>query len=475
MAARRSGGSGAGSGARAASQTDATTLVVVSDLHLGDGDARTENWRAGHQAAWERLLRLAPELAEGGPLDLVLNGDTFDLLQAAPPLDARDDTDAAVGVAKLERIIAAHPAWFAALRAFLAAPGRTATFTTGNHDVELAFAPVRSLVRRAIGARVGAVRFCRARVYQPLPEVVIEHGCQTDPWNRIYDLWDAPDMARATTDDLEVDTPAAADRAALPLPFGSCYQYQVYLPIQRRLPYFDSFLPSLPQAGVVAMVCLYAPDLVVEAVRRARRLFMRPENAPAAEFGPEVAGDPARLYEAVLPFVAALQADVWERAGVTAGAGEMERMIAYVLGILAGLAEGEQAGLRAIFAIPGIQRAGMPLADADAAQELFAASGAPAGMDARRVGLIGHTHVEGAHALSGATEGGERMLINTGTWYTRLALPRPEQVDERLAAWLRDPVGRTAPIAPATAFSYALVRGGLSSPACGELRRVAMD
>lgn len=467
-------------GARTAAKPQATTLLVVSDLHLGDGDPRLENWRAGQQTAWEWLLRAAPRMARGGALELVINGDCFDFLQVAPPLSTRDETDAAVGVAKLERVIAAHGDWFAALRAFLAAPGRTVTFTTGNHDAELAFAPVRDRVRRATGARAGTVRFCRARAYHPLPQVAIEHGCQTDPWNRIYGLWDQPGMAVATPDALEVDapgdTPVPGEPAALALPFGSCYQYQVYLPIQRRFPYFDAFVPALPQAGVVAMVCLLAPELVAEGIPHAARLFRQPEGVTVPALGAELRRDPARFYETVLPFVAALQADVWERAGVTAGPGEMERMIAYVMGILMGMAAGELEALRAIFAVPDMRQDGLPKEDADAAAELLL-PGARA-----RVGLVGHTHVAGAHPLPGAdgdpagpSESAARTIINTGTWYTQLARPRPDQVDERLAAWLRDPASGPAPVAPATTFSYALVRATAGGAVRAELRRVEVD
>ena len=431
-------------------------LVVVSDLHLGDGNPATENWRSLQQAAWQNMLGRVSASTGEEAVELVINGDCFDLLQAAPALGERRHSDVATGLAKLEGIVAAHPDWFAALRWFLASPRRTVTFLTGNHDVELALAPLRALVRRATGARAGAVRFCLARVYQPLPDVAIEHGCQTDPWNRIFGLWDQPGRDIATPDALERDDPPereAQEPREVELPFGSRYHYQVYLPIQRRFPYFDAFLPGLPQAGVVAMLCLYAPDLVAAGVSRARHLFARPEAAVLPDLSTAVQRDPARLYAAVLPFIGALQAEVWERAGVVVGSKEAERMIAYLGGIQAGLAAGELEALRAVFAVPPARRRGMPAEDIDAAEALFA-------LDERaRVGLIGHTHVEGKHTLR-ARNGVHRAFVNTGTWYNRLMRPTPAGVDARLAAWLRDPAGQTAPLGLATVFSYAVVRGG---------------
>lgn len=459
-----------GSGTKRARPVQEVELIVVSDLHLGDGDPRSENWRTPQQIAWERLLRTEDGTAHG--IDLVINGDCFDLLQAGPPLENHDVTDAATSLAKLQRIVAAHLDWFAALRAFLQDPNHTVTFLIGNHDADLALAPLRALVRRTIGARAGAVRFCLAQAYLPCAGVAIEHGCQADPWNRVYGLWDHPGTAFATPATLEhddPDDPARALPATLELPFGSRYSYRVYLPTLRRFPYFDAFLPALPQVGIIAMLCLYAPDLVASGVPRARTLFNRPDAAaPVPDFTGEILRDPARLYEAVLPFVAALQADVWARAGVTVDAADAAPMLEYIVGIQTGLAAGELDALRAIFAIPAAAPGSLPADDVVVAAGLFARN------PDVRLALAGHTHAEGTHRLSRGS-GSVRHFVNTGTWFNRMALPRPKDVDTKLAAWLRDPLGKPAPLAPATAFTFASVRHQKGRPPTATLGRMPVD
>lgn len=128
------------------------------------------------------------------------------------------------------------------------------------------------------------------------------------------------------------------------------------------------------------------------------------------------------------------------------------------------LASDELAALRAIFAAPRRSDASMPEDDAIAAADMFGRS------SALRIALCGHTHVEGLYQLAGGA--GTTTFVNEGTWFTRLALPGPDDVNAPLAAWLRAPREMPGPLRDATAFTYALLcerPGGASSV---ELREV---
>jgi hypothetical protein len=158
--------------------------------------------------------------------------------------------------------------------------------------------------------------------------------------------------------------------------------------------------------------------------------------------------------------VAALQVEVWQRIGARLDPSEEAAATAHIRAILAGLAQGEIPALRAIFGGRGAGPEGMPPLDAAAAAEMLGRDGA------LRMALCGHTHVEGTYAAPpGAGDG--RVFLNTGTWFTRLAAPSPGAIDQRMAGWLRDPFSGPSPLAPATAFTYALlrVRDGLPTEA----------
>jgi len=135
--------------------------VVVSDLHLSDGDPLRETWGAAQQAAWGRLLsRLTCGDTSSDPVELIINGDCFDFLTVAPPLEDQDETNSTVGLEKLERIIAAHADWYARLYEFLQTHRRTVTFLLGAG------------VRAGPSARArGARRAARIRAVLPAPGV----------------------------------------------------------------------------------------------------------------------------------------------------------------------------------------------------------------------------------------------------------------------------------------------------------------
>jgi hypothetical protein len=459
-----------------------SNAIVVSDLHLGDGDPDRDQWRVDQQAAWERLLRAAAPGGElgDGRVELIVNGDSFDFLEAAPTLDDRTHTDADAGLAKVERIIAAHSQWFAAMRAFLAAPDRSVTFLIGNHDLELAFPAVRSRIRAAAmgsaghsAGGAGRVRFCLAQAYRPLPDVVIEHGCQVDPPNRIPSLWTGPD-ASAIPADLEADdvSPVAAP-SWRDLPWGSRYYYDVLLPILRRFPYLEALLPSLPQSGVAGLLCRYVPDLVVAGVPRARALRDDPPDdppdaPPADRARPPAAGDdPATLYAATLPDLVATQAMLLRRAGLTSpDPADAARADAYTRAIHTALAGGDElALLRAVFSLPRAPSGALPSLDAAAAALMVERD------PAARVALIGHTHVEGLYTVP-RPDGEHVTFINTGTWVSRLAAPDPATIDARTARWLRDPRAGPTPLTSAAIFAYAILRGRPGAPTVASLHAV---
>jgi hypothetical protein len=450
---------------------DATTKLVVSDLHLGDGDSILETWRAPQQEAWERLLRDAMPGGpySAGPMELIVNGDCFDFLATAHAPTEGGAIAASGGLARIAYIIAAHGAWFAALRAWLHASGGSITFLIGNHDAELAFGAVRARIRAALAAPPGAVRFCLARIYRPLPDVVIEHGCQFDPWNAIPGLWDdAAHAVPAGPAALETfDARGTEGPPTVALPWGSRYYYRVMLPIARHFPYLAALHPPISQMAGLALLCLYAPDLVLAGAHHTRALREDggAADAPLADHALDAERDPATLFRAVLPEVAALRGQVWRRAGAASGAAAPGTDRAGAETLARALAAGELPALRTIFAGPAGTEHTMPEEDAIAAAALFGAD------PAARVALCGHTHVEGSYPLIDP-DGRARRFLNTGTWHPRLAWPEPDTLDVATAFWLRDPLTAPSPLASATAFTYALLRASPGQPTSVELREV---
>lgn len=153
-------------------------LVCFSDIEMGAGGAYDDFPRSDFLADVIRGYGRDPYrwLA----VDLVFNGDTFDFLKTSfrggwPTRVTRD-----VAIDKMERIAEAHPAFFLAVREHLSGdPGRRrAFFVVGNHDMELLFPEVQTLLRERLG-RSDGVRFPGFEL--EMGRVRIEHGSQMDP------------------------------------------------------------------------------------------------------------------------------------------------------------------------------------------------------------------------------------------------------------------------------------------------------
>lgn len=145
-------------------------IVSFSDIEMGAGgladDFPHSDWFDGLLATYDRVDE---------PVDLVLNGDTFDFLKTAVEGAWPRHVTAEVALAKLNGIALAHPAFFLALRRFLSVPNRTVAFTVGNHDAELLFPEVQDALVALVDA---PLRFPGFAI--DIGDAHFEHGSQAD-------------------------------------------------------------------------------------------------------------------------------------------------------------------------------------------------------------------------------------------------------------------------------------------------------
>ena len=174
------------------------TKIVLSDLHLGAGLFAQGN--ALEDFSSDEILAafldgLATESStEGGPVELILAGDTFEFLQVpdlAPgepflptvhyPADSYRSATEESSRRKMAVIVAGHPRFFEALRMFARPepPRRMVTVLKGNHDINLHWRAVQDTIRAAVGAlgdREDCLSFVERRVARE--GIYVEHGNQ---------------------------------------------------------------------------------------------------------------------------------------------------------------------------------------------------------------------------------------------------------------------------------------------------------
>ncbi len=151
-------------------------IIVIGDIEMGAGNL-TDDFIAD-----KSLSKLILELAEQPhPVDLVLNGDTFDFLKCPSKLKPRSfyprHITEEISLAKLRLIHKAHRPVFDALRTFVAKDGKIVYFILGNHDHDLVYEEVQDEIREILG---NAERVIFPGLFYEEKGVYVEHGQQYD-------------------------------------------------------------------------------------------------------------------------------------------------------------------------------------------------------------------------------------------------------------------------------------------------------
>lgn len=156
----------------------ARLLVVISDIEMGPGgpidDFPHSDWLAGLIGCYNE-----PPFHDLA-VDLVFNGDTFDLHKTSYLGQYPRHVTSEVALGKMARIAGAHPRFFEGVRRFLDHRGadRRVFFIVGNHDPELLFPGVQLFIQGKLG-RYDDVVFPGFSV--EVGRVHLEHGSQLDP------------------------------------------------------------------------------------------------------------------------------------------------------------------------------------------------------------------------------------------------------------------------------------------------------
>ena len=260
-------------------RSDGPELVVLSDLHLGEGLSAESGLYCIEEdffadAAFARLMEHFRERHRGCPegLAVLLNGDIFDFLtvSALPAPSGQETGEVPVSpqeekfgldptpknsVFKLDVIVGGHPRFLRALSAMIGA-GHRLEIIRGNHDLELFFPEVKErlrehLVDAELGVDRGAVdrlvRFHEWFYLEP-GRVYVEHGNQYDATNSIRYPF------RPLLPDLPKETPM------LDYPLGSFFVRYFYNRVRRSNPYaprvasFEQYLGFLVHYNTLDLI-----------------------------------------------------------------------------------------------------------------------------------------------------------------------------------------------------------------------------
>lgn len=208
--------------------------LIVSDLHLGTGARPGELNPFEDFFSDDRFVELLSHydgLVRDGEVELILNGDIFDLLKVKIDDKWPTEITGQVAAQKLQQCLEGHPRWVRGLRDFLAKPGRRVVYLPGNHDLDMWFHEPQELFRRYVAPSAAEkVRFVTATDTYHLPEgIQIRHGHQLERIHRV----DYNSMTRTLRDGREI----------LDLPWGSLWILEVMNPAKQERSHVDRIQP----------------------------------------------------------------------------------------------------------------------------------------------------------------------------------------------------------------------------------------
>lgn len=216
--------------------------MVISDLHLGSGvrpgetnpfedfhyDDVFEEWLKHHSLQKQDSLRAHKEV------ELILNGDIFDLLKIM--IDGVWPTEITEEVAcnKLKQCLDGHPRFVSALKAFIANEKHRIVYLPGNHDLDMVFENAQKLLRSYICEDEDSERrvvFITSTDAYSLPEgIQIRHGHQLEHVHKV----NYKSLFQTHKD----------GKVTLKLPWGSLWILEVMNPAKAISSYVDRVQPQ---------------------------------------------------------------------------------------------------------------------------------------------------------------------------------------------------------------------------------------
>lgn len=204
--------------------------LVVSDFHLGaghrnpDGSVNLLEDFFHDREFIEFIQYYSSGHFENSEVELILNGDFFNLLMIDYDEIDQDVLTELVVIRRMRRILEGHRATMNALRYFQSLASKSLTFVMGNHDPGILFPSVQELIRSYTGE---ATRFY-LESYE-FDGIYVEHGNQYETANRFnreqYFLKEG------------------LPEPVLNQPWGTLFLVHVINDIKRRKPHFDKVLP----------------------------------------------------------------------------------------------------------------------------------------------------------------------------------------------------------------------------------------
>jgi len=239
------------------SPAPARAIVVIGDLHMGPGRDDSGNWHPYEDFRWRDEFMAFLDALDGG-IDLVINGDLFELLQSSTVPCAAAGCTPAEALQRLESVIKAHGAELSAIGRFAAAGSNRVHILPGDHDAALLVPAVWRRAAAAFAAPADRVALVASGTWvSPDGRVHVEHGHQLPLSADRFSTWPAITLS-------------VGGRTYIERPWGE----QVILPLYDRAEPRYPIVDNIAEEGVGAKFVAAAADPNAPDPARLLRFFL---------------------------------------------------------------------------------------------------------------------------------------------------------------------------------------------------------
>ncbi|GAB4289534.1 MAG: UDP-2,3-diacylglucosamine diphosphatase [Myxococcota bacterium] len=215
--------------------------IVISDFHIGSGHKKgAVNYYDEfiHDDLFAELLEhYSSGKHENEEVELIINGDFYDLIKVSVDGEFPDRITENIAVKKLKLCLDGHPKVTQALKKFAAKPGKSITYLPGNHDIDLLFPTAAELWKNAVATDESRERI---KVVTDRDSLVLEggihihHGHQFEANNAFN--YKKPFVTKSITG-------RTLEKPFLTLPWGTLFLLKVIIPLKPERFYIDHIRP----------------------------------------------------------------------------------------------------------------------------------------------------------------------------------------------------------------------------------------
>jgi UDP-2,3-diacylglucosamine pyrophosphatase LpxH len=228
----------------------AQDIVVISDLHMGNGHGRNGDFLPTEDFRWTKDFQAFLD-SLGNKVTLVLAGDTFELWENDTEHCASENIGctSAELLHRLKTVLEAHREEVNALKGFAARGTNRVVIIPGNHDAGILFPDATATLLKEFASN--RIEIAKDGYWISERRVLVEHGHQMDPANR-FPSWPHPFTG----------SPKHLER-----PAGEQFVRDFFDAQERRFPVVDNFTSAT--AGLA-----YARQTPSVSLTRAARQFL---------------------------------------------------------------------------------------------------------------------------------------------------------------------------------------------------------